>query len=277
MIQNSRSTFYQEAVDALKIAAVHTSVLLAHEAVYLIGQVGNIESFSFLVSLLENISNHCMVRHEAAEALAAIGDLNAIPILQKHLSDESKPVKETCMLALRSLEEKAKNKCIQKSEFNTIDPIAQTVNKQNVSLDILEECLLNETCDLYERYEALFALRDMKTMQANNIIIRSLLDKTSAVFRHEVAFVLGQIQTPKCTEALINCLMNTSEDSMVRHEAALALGSVACSTEVTTTESFLNNIIKNLTEFTKDSDPIVAESCLVALDNIQQEQEQVVF
>jgi deoxyhypusine monooxygenase len=188
--------------------------------------------------------------------------LNAIPILQKHLSDESKPVKETCMLALRSLEEKAKNKCIQKSEFNTIDPIAQTVNKQNVSLDILEECLLNETCDLYERYEALFALRDMKTMQANNIIIRSLLDKTSAVFRHEVtklnffqtlktesfqvAFVLGQIQTPKCTEALINCLMNTSEDSMVRHEAALALGSVACSTEVTTTESFLNNIIKNL-------------------------------
>lgn len=51
--------------------------------------------------------------------------------------------------------------------------------------------------------------------------------KDSALFRHEIAYVLGQIQSPLTIEALSKCLKNTKEEGMVRHECAEALGSIA--------------------------------------------------
>lgn len=38
---------------------------------------------------------------------------------------------------------------------------------------------------------------------------------------------MGQIQTPESVGALVSCLKNVEEHPMARHEAALALGSVA--------------------------------------------------
>ena len=45
-----------------------------------------------------------MVRHEAAEALGAIGNHQAIPTLKKFLSDEHIEVSESCEVALDLLD-----------------------------------------------------------------------------------------------------------------------------------------------------------------------------
>ncbi len=49
------------------------------------------------------------------------------------------------------------------------------------------------------------------------------------MFRHEIAFVLRQIMNvdKNGIESLKNVLNNENESSMVRHEAAEALGSIA--------------------------------------------------
>ena len=49
---------------------------------------------------LSDSSEHVMVRHEAAEALGAIGNVDAIPILSEFLHDEHIEVSESCEVAL---------------------------------------------------------------------------------------------------------------------------------------------------------------------------------
>lgn len=77
----------------------------------------------------------------------------------------------------------------------------------------------------------------------------------SALFRHEIAFVLGQIQSPESISALSTNLQDLQENEMVRHECAEALGSIgdpACE--------------KILKKFLEDEKRVVRESCEVALD-----------
>lgn len=50
---------------------------------------------------------------------------------------------------------------------------------------------------------------------------------SSALFRHEVAFVFGQMQDERSVPYLKKTLENTEEHEMVRHEAAEALGCIA--------------------------------------------------
>ena len=52
-----------------------------------------------------------------------------------------------------------------------------------------------------------------------------ILEGDSALFRHEVAYVLGQMQQPSAIPHLSEVLANSKEHDMVRHEAAEALGS----------------------------------------------------
>merc|ERR1712151_60871 len=82
-----------------------------------------------------------------------------------------------------------------------------------------------------------------------------LSDKSSAVLRHEIAFVLGQMEDDAAAEALVSSLACTEEHGMVRHEAAIALGSVG----TPAAEAALR-------KYVDDPDQLVAESCEVALD-----------
>merc|ERR1711862_582234 len=87
----------------------------------------------------------------------------------------------------------------------------------------------------------------------------------SALLRHEVAYVLGQIQNPCSKDALIACLKNTIEHRMVRHEAAEALGAIM---EYETDESCRNLCQQILEEYMNDDELVVSESCVVALDAV---------
>jgi deoxyhypusine monooxygenase len=116
---------------------------------------------------------------------------------------------------------------------------------------------LDSSKSLFERYRALFALRDraMKEEAAVKAICEGLKEQKSALFRHEVAFVLGQIQSPITSEALASTLQQSHENPMVRHEAAEALGSIATTSAV-----------KELEKYLKDPHRVVKESVEVALD-----------
>ncbi|CAG8490292.1 2415_t:CDS:2 [Racocetra fulgida] len=156
---------------------------------------------------------------KAAEALGAIGDLSSLNILEEYLYDEN-VVRETCELAVAKIKN---GKEISKKLLNPAPP-----NVEVQSVTKLRDILLDKKLPLFERYRAMFALRNIGTTEAVLALAQGL-DDPSDLFRHEIAYVFGQIQSPDSVPALIKTLENMNELYMVRHEAAEALGSIATS------------------------------------------------
>lgn len=146
------------------------------------------------------------------------------------------------------------------SDFTSIDP-APTCD-QSTTVDALETALLDPKLPLFLRYRAMFGLRDLASppdlptaVPAVQALAKGFAD-SSALFRHEIAFVFGQLSHPASIPALTAALSDLSEVSMVRHEAAEALGSLGNEEGVEETlKSFLN-----------DKEQVVRESVVVALD-----------
>ncbi|KAL6271481.1 hypothetical protein ACE6H2_028392 [Prunus campanulata] len=244
--------------NALITATRDSSNLLAHEAAFALGQMQDADAIPALVAVLNDLSLHPIVRHEAAEALGAIGLESNVPLLENSLAlDPAQEVKETCALALNRIEQlkdSGNQSLDEKSPFMSVDPAAPATSS---SVNQLREVLLDEKKNMYERYAALFALRNNSGDEAVSAIVDSLGSK-SALLRHEVAYVLGQLQNKDASAALSNILMDRNEHPMVRHEAAEALGSIADDQSVSLLE-----------EFAKDPEPIVSQSCEVALSMLE--------
>lgn len=108
----------------------------------------------------------------------------------------------------------------------------------------------------------MFALRDLSSppdlptaVPAIEALARGFTDP-SALFRHEIAFVFGQLSHPASIPSLIEVLSKTTEESMVRHEAAEALGSLG-------DEEGVESVLR---KFIDDPEQVVRDSILVALD-----------
>ncbi|KAK3193313.1 hypothetical protein Dsin_024623 [Dipteronia sinensis] len=242
-----------------------SSNLLAHEAAFALGQMQDAEAIPALEAVLNDFSLHPIVRHEAAEALGAIGIESNISMLKKSLvSDPAQEVRETCELALSRIEDLKTSgddnisSMTEKSPFMSVDPAAPATNCSSVAK--LREVLLDEEKGMYERYAALFALRNNGGEESVSAIIDSLGAK-SALLKHEVAYVLGQLQNKAASDALSIILRDVNEHPMVRHEAAEALGSIAD-----------DQSIALLEKFARDPEPIVSQSCEVALCMLEYEQ-----
>mmetsp|Transcript_40818 Transcript_40818/g.49526 ORF Transcript_40818/g.49526 Transcript_40818/m.49526 type:complete len:460 (+) Transcript_40818:125-1504(+) len=126
--------------------------------------------------------------------------------------------------------------------------------------EYLSEILHDEEKDLFSRYAAMFALRDKGGPEEVASIEQAMRSAKSALLKHEVAFVLGQLQVPGTEDVLIAALCDETENGMVRHEAAEALGSIG-SPKCTAV----------LEQYREHEDPVVAESCAVALDILHNE------
>ena len=72
----------------------------------------------------------------------------------------------------------------------------------------------------------MFALRNIGDETSIKALASGLND-SSTLFRHEVAFVLGQVASPHAASELTSRLRDPDESPMVRHECAEALGSLA--------------------------------------------------
>lgn len=233
-----------------------------------------------------------MVRHEAAEAAGAIGCPGAWELVEEHLRDATREVAETCQLAVQRMawyeeeeEKKKKEKRIQnekkeekeegdQNKGEEEEEKAVVVVKRYLSIDpappaapgtphaALVAALLDESAatPIFERYRALFSLRDAGGADAVAALCRALRESESALLKHEVAYVLGQMQDPASLAALRDCLADGREHGMVRHEAAEALGALGAEAAVPALEKGCN-----------DSDPVVAQSCVVALDVLAHE------
>ncbi|EGI59922.1 PREDICTED: deoxyhypusine hydroxylase isoform X1 [Acromyrmex echinatior] len=242
------------AIDQIHACFKDPSALLKHELAYCLGQMRDPAAINILTSVLEDLSQEPMVRHEAGEALGAIGESSVIPLLEKYLKDPIPEVAETCELALnrlRWLESNSNAKNLQKNSYSTIDPAPPI---EVIDVKILRDILLDENKSLFDRYRAMFSLRNLGTRESILALTEGL--KTgSALFKHEIAFVLGQLQDETSVPGLQASLENTEENEMVRHECAEALGSIA------TPECY-----EILNRYLHDSKRVVHESCVIALD-----------
>lgn len=110
MFQRMRAVFAlrndgsDEAVDALCAAFSSSSALLRHELAYVLGQMQNARALPTLWKRLEDEDEHVMVRHEAAEAMGAIGDSSSRPVLQRFLDHPAPEISESCEVALDLLD-----------------------------------------------------------------------------------------------------------------------------------------------------------------------------
>tara|TARA_B100000614_G_C14450481_1_gene454087 strand:- start:467 stop:946 length:480 start_codon:yes stop_codon:yes gene_type:complete len=140
------------------------------------------------------------------------------------------------------------------SEFDSVDPAPAS---ETLSVPSLRSTICDEGERMFQRMRALFALRNIGGVDAIEALAAAYSSK-SALLKHEVAYVMGQMQDPAAVPYLINRLEDHDEDLMVRHEAAEALGAIGDRTALATLEKFVD-----------DPEPVVAESCEVAMDLLE--------
>lgn len=90
------------AIEAIAAAFTSSSELLKHELAYCLGQSNNLNALPHLVRVLEDRKEDAMCRHEAAEALGALGYTDSLDILKTLRDDQSEldVVRETCDIAV---------------------------------------------------------------------------------------------------------------------------------------------------------------------------------
>ncbi|KAF2723799.1 ARM repeat-containing protein [Polychaeton citri CBS 116435] len=256
------------AIEAIAAALISPSALLKHELAYCLGQSGKDEAVPFLRAVIEDRQEDAMCRHEAAEALGALGDTGSLDLLKQRRDDESEEVvvRETCDIAIERIEwehsEARKAERLNQSDFASIDPAPPAEVAAAPSIPELEATLLDTKLPLFKRYRAMFALRDLSSppdlptaVPAIQALARGFTDP-SALFRHEIAFVFGQLSHPASIPSLVETLSDAKEESMVRHEAAEALGSLG-------DEEGVEDVLK---KFLDDPEQVVRDSIIVALD-----------
>jgi len=242
------------------------SALLKHEVAYCIGQMRMPEAIQILEEVLADDKVEPIVRHEAGEALGAIGKEDSLPVLRKHVSDPVEAVADTCKLAVARIEWlngtgfKEENEKLSENPYQSVDPAPPSLE---LDTEKLEQILMDEDLDLFARYRAMFSLRNKGDEESIKALTKGFHSK-NALFRHEIAYVLGQISSEIAEDALTETLRDEAENEMVRHEAAEALGSIGTNSINGELEKYLG----------KEVPAVVRESCVVALDIIDYNQSE---
>ena len=230
---------------------------------------------TFLQQIVEGDYAQIIV-HEAVEALGNLDDENTVVLLERYRNSGKEienMVVETCELTQALIKwneetEKGKSEGIDlaKLRFRTNDPAPPFNHKsdaQYADVGKLTEMLLDDkNHTLFVRYRALFTLREIYTEESCEAICRTLkaenFNTCSPLLKHEVAFVLAQMENVFAVSVpyLLAACENSDEAAIVKHEALVAVG------EMIDDESVISHLMEH-------KDPIVSESCAVALNNIR--------
>ncbi|XP_014882177.1 deoxyhypusine hydroxylase isoform X1 [Poecilia latipinna] len=76
-----------EAIEWISKAFTDDSALLKHELAYCLGQMQDRRAIPILTAVLKDTKQEPMVRHEAGEALGAIGDSVVVELLKEYSQD----------------------------------------------------------------------------------------------------------------------------------------------------------------------------------------------
>ncbi|PSN32211.1 Deoxyhypusine hydroxylase [Blattella germanica] len=177
------------------------SALLKHELAYCLGQMQDNRALPILKQVLSDRNQEPMVRHEAAEALGAIGSPDVKEILEKYSQDEVVEVSETCQLALgriKWLAETAKSENLSENPYASVDPAPPSLK---TDVDMLKKILLDENESLFERYRAMFSLRNLNTKESISAlgevcydILKKYLDDEKRVVKESCEIALDMCE-----------------------------------------------------------------------------------
>lgn len=94
------------AIEAIAAGFASPSALLKHELAYCLGQTGKDEAVKPLRDVLSDLKEDPMCRHEAAEALGALGHVESLELLKQFRDrpGEEVVVTETCEIAIDRIE-----------------------------------------------------------------------------------------------------------------------------------------------------------------------------
>ncbi len=137
------------------------------------------------------------------------------------------------------------------SSFGSVDPAPASIE---LSTEKSRHLLCDESERMFIRMRALFSLRNIGGPEAIDGLVAGF-SSSSALLKHEIAYVLGQMQDSYAVDALISRLSDVDEDDIVRHEAAEALGAIG---DI--------RCIPTLMKFLEDESNVVSQSCEVAID-----------
>lgn len=245
--------------------------LMRHELAYILGQMGHKDACLTLTSVLEDETDDILVRHESAEALGAIGSQDSMDILQKYSTHIAPEIAETCQIAIDLIQWNVQQQRLREQTQETTTISAEEIQsnhshsiylshdpappiQEKLTIVELQQQLLDPKLSLFHRYRAMFSLRDYNNDDSAMALVTGFQD-SSALFRHEIAFVLGQMQRPITIDGLADVLKQKNEHRMVRHEAAEALGAIGGAKVESILQLYLT-----------DEERVVTESCEVALD-----------
>jgi deoxyhypusine monooxygenase len=240
-----------------------------------------------LVRVLTDATDDPVVRHESGEALGAIADPSTLPVLEECCKDARPEVSETCQIAARRVRwvmehgqgaappgEEAgaaagsaaaqpspspsaaspSDETLEENPYESVDPAPAKRKPLNTEVPAIQKQLIDQSLPLFERYKAMFSLRNNGSRGAVLALCTGLKDP-SPLFRHEVAYVLGQLMNTASIDALKARVEDAAEHEMVRHEAAEALGAIGTS-----------ECVEFLQKFAGDETIMLRESCEIALD-----------
>eukprot|EP01017_Pseudomicrothorax_dubius_P014855 TRINITY_DN1736_c0_g1_i1.p1 TRINITY_DN1736_c0_g1~~TRINITY_DN1736_c0_g1_i1.p1 ORF type:complete len:309 (+),score=100.75 TRINITY_DN1736_c0_g1_i1:100-1026(+) len=261
-----------EAIEYLKEAFpyVDDSNLLKHEIAYAFGQLKHRElTEEFLLKVLHNEEENEVVRHEAGEALSNFLDEKINEVLEKYVKHSSSLIAETCQLGLHKYREReiALKRCgnqyggtiepapaftVEELRENFADKFTDSADAASAAIAICED----PSIELFKKYRTIYYLRDTKTRDCLQALGKLLISqKTSPLFRHEVAFILGQLapESEAVLDQLRESIYNESEHEIVRHESLMAVSSITKNKEL-------------IRSFVGHSSKIISDSAEVAVD-----------
>jgi deoxyhypusine monooxygenase len=265
-----------DAIKALEEVLVKekSSDLIRHECCYCFGQmIGTEENKQEIASFLnkevfENPKKYAsIVLHEAAEALGNINTDNNIVLLEKFLNYEDDIIKETCEIAVENINwmkntNNGETEGLDKLQlvYKTNDPSPPfnlQTNSYYADINNIRSILFDPNETMFNKYRAMFTLREFNNREAIKILCECYEKQHnfSPLFKHEVSFILGQMcfVAKDALNMLEIVLQDETEDPIVRHETALALGEITKSKDL-------------LIKYTQHENQLIRESCEIALD-----------
>lgn len=140
--------------------------------------------------------------------------------------------------------------------------MASKIQVSDEKLKVLSDQLLNVsgTTPLHTRFRALFTLKSIADARAVHVIAQGFAD-SSALLKHELAYVLGQMGEPTAIPVLESVLVDTTQDAMVRHESAEALAALSSISSLPLLRKYADPRLEGVRE--------VRETCEIALAKIE--------
>lgn len=220
---------------------------------------------------MQDTDHSDFVRHEAIEALDDISEDTSLKVLESLKEQQTGLVYETYYLKKKQIEwEKAtdhgKTEGIDlKASLFDSDPAPwynYKTDTRYADVGFLQRILLDDVNnDLFERYRALFTLRELNTEESLMAICQCFMEahlSCSDLLKHQAAFVVRQMESlNKAAGPILLKYVNSHDVSpLVVHEVLVTLGWIIEDKAL-------------ITPFLKHPDLLVSESCESAISIIE--------